>query len=465
MSETEGSTVPKHGIWGWMFFDWAQQPFHTLIVTFVFAPYFAASVAPDAARGQELWGYATGIGGLMIALSSPVLGAIADASGPRKPWIVVFSVIGVAATAALWFAMPGAENLAPVLVAVALAVFGMEFAAVFNNAMMPDLVPRSQLGRLSGSAWGLGYLGGLIALVLVLGFMSASPETGRTLLGLEPIFGLDPLAHEGDRAAGPLTAIWYVIFVLPMFLFTPDVPRRASSRGAVRRGISELGRTLKRLPGERSYLSYLVSSMFYRDALNALYAFGGIYAAGVLGWTIVQIGLFGILANITGAAGAWIGGRLDQAYGPKTVVTVTILILTFCCLLVISTTPSEVLFVTVGTQGAASSLPDITFYVAGALIGAAGGAIQAASRTLLVDQVPREKVTEAFGLYALSGKATTFIGPFAIAVTTGLLGSEALGLAPQDAQRIGVSPIIVLFAIGLVLLPLVRSRQGEAVAP
>jgi len=442
-----------------MLFDWAQQPFHTLIITFVFAPYFAAAVAPDAARGQELWGYATGTGGLLIAFSSPVLGAIADASGPRKPWVLFFSVIGVVATAALWFALPGAENLTPILIAVALAVFGMEYAAVFNNAMMPDLVPRAELGRLSGSAWGLGYVGGLVSLVLVLGFMSASPETGRTLLGFEPILGLDAAAHEGDRAAGPLTALWYVLFVLPMFLFTPDVARRPSAGGAVQRGLVELGRTLRQLPQNRSYLSFLLSSMFYRDALNALYAFGGIYAAGVLGWSIVQIGVFGILANITGALGAWSGGRIDQAYGPKVVVSATILILTLCCLLVISTTPTEVLFVTVAAQGADTSLPDIAFYVAGALIGAAGGAIQAASRTLLVDQVPREKAAEAFGLYALSGKATTFIGPFTIALVTGLLASEALGLSPQDAQRLGVSPIIVLFAIGLVLLPFVRSRS------
>ena len=418
-------------------------------------------MAPDAARGQELWGYATGIGGLLIALSSPVLGAIADASGPRKPWIFAFSILGVIGCWALWFAVPGMENLTFVLFAIALAVFGMEFAAVFNNAMMPTLVPRSELGRLSGSAWGLGYLGGLITLVLVLGFLSASPETGRTLLGFEPLFGLDPAMREGDRSAGPLTALWYVVFVLPMFLFTPDVKRKPSVSGAVKEGLSQLGKTLRRLPGERSYFSFLMSSMFYRDALNALYAFGGIYAAGVLGWSIIQIGIFGILANITGAAGAWLGGRADQRYGPKVVVSWSILILTFCCLLVISTTQTQVLFITVADAAGGSGLPDITFYLAGALIGAAGGAIQAASRTLLVDQVDRDKVTEAFGLYALSGKATTFIGPLAIAFATAFFAQEAFGLSTQEAQRLGVTPIIVLFMIGLVLLPMVKSRQYE----
>lgn len=457
----ETPRVSRRGIWGWMFFDWAQQPFHTLIITFVFAPYFTSAVAPDPARGQELWGYATGIGGLLIAFSSPVLGAIADASGPRKPWIAFFSILGVAGCWMLWFATPGTENLAPVLFAVALGVFGMEFAAVFNNAMMPTLVPRSELGRLSGSAWGLGYVGGLIALVFILGFLAGQPDTGKTLLGMKPLFGLDAAAREGDRASGPLTAIWYVVFVLPMFLFTPDVMRKPSIAGAVRSGLSRLRGTLRRLPGERSYFSFLISSMLYRDALNALYAFGGIYAAGVLGWTIVQIGIFGILANITGALGAWIGGLADQRFGPKLVVTVTGLVLAACCLLVISTTQTEILFVTVAPTGAESSLPDIVFYIAGALIGAAGGAIQAASRTLLVDQVDKDRVTEAFGLYALSGKATTFIGPLTIAMVTGIVASDAFNLTTQDAQRIGVTPIIVLFVTGLALLPMVRSRQSE----
>jgi UMF1 family MFS transporter len=455
---TGETRASKKAIWSWMLFDWAQQPFHTLIITFVFAPYFAAHVASNSAEGQELWGYATGIGGLLIALSSPVLGAIADASGPRKPWIVGFSILGIIGCWMLWYATPGMEDLTWVLFWIALAVFGMEFAAVFNNAMMPTLVPRSELGRLSGSSWGLGYVGGLITLVVVLGFLAASEATGRTMLGFAPLFGLDPVSHEGDRASGPFTAVWYLVFALPMLFFTPDVMRRASA-GAVRRGLERLWATIRGLPRERSYFSFLMGSMFYRDALNALYTFGGIYAAGVLGWTIIQIGIFGILANITGAIGAWLGGRADQRFGPKTVVAWSAVLLTLCCIIVISTTQTEVLFITVAAAGTESGLPDITFYVAGALIGAAGGSLQAASRTLLVDQVERDRVTEAFGLYALSGKATTFIGPLSIAFATAFFASEAFGLSPQDAQRLGVTPIIVLFLIGLVLLPWVKSRK------
>ncbi len=452
--------APKISIRSWIMFDWAAQPFHTLIITFVFAPYFVSSVASNPAEGQAMWGWYVGIGGILIAITAPILGAMADATGPRKPWIALFSLIGVVGCSLLWFAVPGMDNMNLVAIAVIMGLIGMEFAAIFNNAMMPDLVPRSDLGRLSGSAWAVGYIGGLISLIVVLGFFAAQPS-GKTMIGMEPLFGFDAAMHEGDRAAGPFTAIWYMIFVIPLFLFTPDTPRRAAITGAISKGLSELWQTIRKLPSQRSYFSFLLSSMFYRDALNGLYAFGGIYAAGVLGWTITQIGLFGILANITGAIGAWFGGRMDQRFGPRVVVSVSIMLLTLCSILIISTTKTDILFMQVAAAGSASSMSDIVFYAAGAVIGASGGALQAASRTLLVDQVDRGRVTEAFGLYALSGKATSFLAPLLIAMVTAYFAREAIGLSSVDAQRIGVSPVIALFLIGLILLPFVKSRYDR----
>lgn len=353
----------RKGIFGWMMFDWAAQPFHTLIITFVFAPYFVSQVAETPVKGQEIWGYATGLGGLAIAFMAPILGAIADTTGPRKPWILFFSILGIIGCWLLWFSPPGSANISLIIFALILALIGMEFAAVFNNAMMPDLVPRSRLGRLSGSAWALGYVGGIISLIIVLGFMAGEPSTGKTLLGIVPLFGLDSATYEGSRASGPLTAIWFLIFVLPMFLFTPDIPRRVSAKGAVVRGLRNLGQTLRSLPGQKSYFSYLISSMLYRDGLNALYAFGGIYAAGVLGWSITQIGVFGILAALTGVIGAYFGGQIDDRLGPKKVVSTSIVVLAACCIVIVSTSPNEVLFMTVGSADAASSLPDIVFYI------------------------------------------------------------------------------------------------------
>lgn len=442
----------KKGIWGWMLFDWAAQPFHTLILTFIFAPYFAAQVAPNATIGQTWWGYAIGLGGIMIAFLSPILGAIADATGPRKPWIFAFAILAVLGSYALWYVVPGASGSIVFwgLVAFVVALAGFEFAAVFNNAMMPDLVPREELGRLSGNAWGLGYVGGLICLIAMLALMVADPESGTTMVGLSPILGLDPDAREGERASGILTAIWFALFIIPLFLFTPDTTKPTKVAGAVRNGLKELGQTLKNLPKTPSLFAFLGSSMLYRDALNGLYAFGGIYAAGVLKWTITSIGIFGILAAAAGAIGAWVGGKMDDRFGPKAVVVVSLVMLIIASVLIVSTDQTHVLWMQVGTPEALSSLPDNMFYGAGGLIGAAGGAVQAASRTLLVDQSDPERMTEAFGLYALSGKATSFIAPLSIAFMT----------AAFDSQRIGITPIIALFVLGLVLLPYVRGRKA-----
>src|SRR5580693_2709767 len=211
LTEGRGADVqrdypPRSAVISWIFFDWAAQPYFTLITTFVFAPYFATHVASDPAEGQALWGLATAAAGLMIALMSPVLGAITDASGRRKPWIAAFGAMLVIGASLMWFGRPGDEAGIPaLLIAYCLATIGVEFATVFNNAMMPTLVPPDRIGRLSGTGWATGYIGGILSLILVLGFLAANPDTGRSLFGLKPLFGLDPASHQGDRISGPLT--------------------------------------------------------------------------------------------------------------------------------------------------------------------------------------------------------------------------------------------------------------------
>src|SRR5258708_33634312 len=256
-SEAIGGEIPQHyarrsAVVRWIFFDWAAQPYFTLITTFVFAPYFASFVAPDPASGQALWGFATAAAGLMIALMSPVLGAIADASGRRKPWIAGFGALLVIGSCLMWIGKPGDPSIIPaLLLAYSIASVGAEFATVFNNAMMPTLVPPNQMGRLSGTGWATGYVGGIISLILVLGFLAASPETGRTLFGFVPLFGLDPVTHQGDRITGSLTGISFIIFVLPMVLLTPDYPAKRPLRAALREGLTGLRRTLGELPKQK----------------------------------------------------------------------------------------------------------------------------------------------------------------------------------------------------------------------
>src|SRR3979490_31786 len=244
-----------------IFFDWAAQPYFTLITTFVFAPYFATHVASNPASGQALWGFATAAAGLVIALLSPVLGAIADASGRRKPWIAGFGALLVIGSCLMWIGKPGDPSIIPaLLLAYAIASVGAEFATVFNNAMMPTLVPPDKIGRLSGTGWATGYVGGIISLILVLGFLAASPETRRTFFGFLPLFGLDPVTHQGDRITGPLTGIWFIIFVLPMFFLTPDYPAKLPVGEALREGLIDLKQTLGELPKRKSLAAFLLAN-------------------------------------------------------------------------------------------------------------------------------------------------------------------------------------------------------------
>ncbi|WP_315836585.1 MFS transporter [Bradyrhizobium prioriisuperbiae] len=443
---------PRSAVIGWIFFDWAAQPYFTLITTFVFAPYFATHVAADPATGQAMWGYATASAGLIIALMSPVLGAIADASGRRKPWIAAFGALLVIGASLLWIGRPGDQAvILPLLIAFGIATIGVEFATVFNNAMMPTLVPPERIGRLSGTGWATGYIGGIFSLILVLGFLAANPENGRTLFGFTPLFGLDPVTHEGDRITGPLTGLWFIIFVLPMFLLTPDYKAKLPVRTAVRQGLRELRETLASLPGNRQMATFLIANMVYTDALVALFAFGGIYAAGTFGWHTIQIGLFGILLAISGTFGAFIGGKLDDRLGPKKVIAGSMLILLLAIIFILSIDRDRLFFVIavappVAGNGLFGAPAEKAYVVLGALIGMAAGPLQAASRTLLIRLAPHDRITQYFGLFALSGKVTSFMAPLAVSLVTGYTMS----------QKAGMAVLIVFFTAGLVLLARVR---------
>ena len=437
----------RRRIWGWMMFDWASQPYATLLLTFIFAPYFA-DVVGDPVRAQTLWGAMLGITGACIALLAPVLGAVADTSGRRTPWIVAFSVVYATAAFALWWAVPGADSVLWVLVVFGAGLWAMEFATVFTNAMLPDLGAREDIGRISGTGMAWGYVGGVLSLILVLLFF-AENEGGTTLLGEPPILGLDPAEREGTRSVGPFTAIWYLVFMVPFFVWVRETGG-AQVRPRVVQGLLDLADTLRRLPSSPSLGAYLASSMLYRDALTGMYTFGGIYATGVLGWSVIDTGIFGIVAAISAAVFCWVGGRADSAFGPKPVIVAGIVVLILAGIVAIATSRTGVLGIAVTEE---SRLPDAVFYLVGMAIGAAGGMVQAASRTMLVRQADATRMTEAFGLYALAGKATAFLAPTSIAIVTDATGS----------QRAGITPLIVLFLIGLVLLVWVKPDGERAV--
>ena len=443
---------PRSAVIGWILFDWAAQPYFTLITTFIFAPYFATHVASDPASGQSLWGFATAAAGIVIALLSPVLGAIADASGRRKPWIAAFGVLLVVGSSIMWIGKPSdASVIPPLLIAFGVATIGVEFATVFNNAMMPSLVPPEKIGRLSGTGWATGYIGGIISLILVLGFLAASPETGRTLFGFTPLFGLDPVTHQGDRITGPLTGIWFVIFVLPMFLLTPDFPAKLPVREALRAGLAELRGTLAELPSQRSMAAFLLANMIYTDGLISLFAFGGIYAAGTFGWQTIQIGTFGILLAVAGTFGAWLGGRLDDKLGPKRVIAGSMLVLLLAIIAILLVDRDSILFIKVAPPlpggGLFAAPAEKAYLVIGCMIGAVGGPLQAASRTLLIRMAPKDRIAQYFGLFALTGKVTSFTGPLLVGLVT----------AATASQKAGMSVLVLFFLAGLALL----ARVGD----
>jgi len=444
--------APRSAIIGWLLFDWAAQPYFTLITTFVFAPYFATYVAPNPVVGQSMWGYAAASAGLVIALLSPVFGAIADAAGRRKPWIAAFGLLLMIGTALLWLGTPGGDPgvVMLVLIAYAIATVGVEFATVFNNAMMPALVPPERMGRLSGTGWAIGYVGGILSLVVVLGFLAGDPKSGRTLFGLAPLFGLDPATHEGTRISGPLTALWFLLFVTPMFLFTPDLTAKRPAAAAVREGFAELRETLLRLPQNKMLMTFLIANMIYMDGLVSLFAFGGIYAASTFGWHTIQIGTFGLILAIAGTFGAWLGGKLDDRIGPKKVIAASLVALLIALAAILMIDRDSILFVKVAPPvdggplfGAAA---EQAYLVIGCVLGFVAGPLQAASRTLLIRLAPIDRITQHFGLFALTGKMTSFVGPLAVASVT----------AATMNQKSGMVILISFFLIGLGLLLRVR---------
>ncbi|MEI4493992.1 MFS transporter [Mameliella alba] len=447
----------RQRIWGWMFFDWAQQPYATLGLTFIFSPYFAAvaaeyfmnqgaEAASAKANAQSLWSSAQTVAGLVIAFSAPLLGAWADATGRKRPWFWLFTVIAILSAFTLWQLQPNGSGLY-----IALAMFWIGFVASesafnLNNAILPSLGTQEEVGRISGTATAFGYWGGVLSLFIMLLFF-AENESGTTLIGLSPPFGLDAESREGTRFVGPFIGLWFAIFLIPFFAWNHDDPLERKKPESVRKVLADLWQTILRVSRRKSCRSFLLSSLFYRDALTALYAYGGIYATLVLDWQVIQVGVFGIIAAIAAAVLSWVGGLADQRFGPKPVIRtcIWVLILVGCVIVGMS---RESLFGMPLAEG--SLVPDIIFYICGAIIGGTGGALYSASRSMMVRHCDPARPAEGFGLFALAGKATAFLAPALITLFTYVTQSNQLGFLP----------VIGLFLIGLVLLAWVHP-QGE----
>lgn len=436
----------RRGIWSWMLFDWAAQPFFTVVTTFIFGPYFVARLTEDPISAQAAWSNMATISSIIIAILSPVLGSIADQSGARKPWIASFAVVKIASLLMLWFAAPGSPLILPITFMI-LASIAAEFSIVFNDSMMPRLVSRDEVGKISNIAWGLGYLGGMIVLIAVVTLLAANPETGLTLIGIPPLFGLDPALGEDARVTGPLAALWYLVFILPMFLFTPDAKKGMPLKAAVRSGFTELGSTLRELKQRPGISKFLIARMLYQDGVNGLLILGGTFAAGMFGWVTIEIGIYGIILNVVAIFSCIAAGLLDRAFGSKTVIAISLTLLLIATIGIVSTRPESILFGLIplseidsgGWFGTAAEKAYILF---GLLIGIAFGPVQASSRSYLARSISLSEAGRYFGLYALSGRATSFLATLSFSIVTYASGSAHLGMAM----------LTVFLAAGLFLL-------------
>ena len=416
MSRPPGRPHGLRSLLAWCLFDWANSPMPTVVITFVFAAYFARGIVGNEVEGTALWSWALAASAIMIAVCAPVLGAIADAGGPRKPWILGFSTLTVIAAALLWFAAPDQSWTYYALFMVVLVNLGFELGTVFYNAMLPDLASGRRVGRISGWAWSVGYFGGLACLILVLvGLIQAEP----------PPFGLSEKDAEDVRAAMPLLSIWFVVFGWPMFVFTADRPASGlTKRQAVRHGLRRLKTTLANIRQHRTIVRFLIARLFYIDGLNTLFGLGGVYAATAFSMSEAEVIKFAIALNVTAGLGAMGFAWIDDLLGAKFTINVSI-----AALAVLGT--------------AILLVHDVTwFWVLGMAIGVFIGPTQSASRSMMARLSPPDLTGEMFGLFALSGRVTAFLGPL-------LVGAVAI-LA--DSQRIGMAVIIFFFLIGLALM-------------
>ncbi len=449
------TVVAKRGIWGWVMFDWAAQPFFTVVTTFVFGPYFVARLTDDPISAQATWSNMATVSSIIIALFSPILGSIADQSGARKPWIAFFAAIKIVSLLFLWFAAPGSPIILPIICMI-FASIAAEFSIVFNDSMMPRLTNPQNVGRISNLAWGLGYLGGMVVLIAVVTLLAANPQTGLTIAGIKPLFGLDPATGEDARITGPIATIWYLLFILPMFLLTPDADRGLPFGAAIRSGLAELKTTLRELRDRPVLLRFLIARMLYQDGVNGVLILGGVFAAGMFGWATMEIGLFGILLNVVAIVGCFAAGRVDQKLGSRITILISLVLLLIATVGIVSTEKASTLFgwiqlSTADNGGIFATGAEKAYLLYGILIGLAFGPVQASSRSYLARNITIAEAGRYFGIYALSGRATSFMATLSFSIATYLSGSAHIGMAT----------LIVFLGLGFVLLLRVPERAAN----
>lgn len=408
----------------WCIYGWASDAFPVLITTFIFSTYFIDHVAANKIIGTYQWANASAIAGLFIALGGPLFGALADEGGNHKAWLALFTYGCILCTGFLWFSYPSPQSVPLALTLFIIATICLEIALIFYNSFLLFLAPQEYFGRISGWGWGMGYFGGILSLALIF-----------EISVLHPLPWLNTAAFEQIRIVGPFAACWFALFSLPLFLCVPNTPPRSQSLGnTVSAGLRTLRTTLKMLFQEKNILLFLIARMIYNDGLNTLFAFGGIFAAGTFHFSFTEILIFGITLNTLAGLGSVILAWVDDWLGSKLTILVSLCLLSFFSLLLLL------------------SEQRVWFWLTACGLCIFVGPVQAASRSLMARLTPPGKSSELFGLYALTGRITAFLGPW-------ILGLVTLHF---QSQRAGMATILAFFFIGWLLLCPVRiANSGQ----
>jgi len=442
-------------------FDFARNPYVLLITIYLFGPYFTNVLMRDPVHGQAVWGDIQGYAGVTIALLAPFLGAVADAGGRRKPWIIFFAAIMAAACASLWFAKADGSGLSILTLGLLLGATAVayEFASVFYNALLPAIAPHERVASLSGLSLALGNLSSVLLLVFML---IAFVLPGHVPWALaHPLFGINQSTHEPERLTGPLSALCIVSFTLPLLLWTPDSPSsRVSWVEASVGGVLSVIRTVKSLDHYRNVAIYLLARLFFNDGMTALLIFSGVFAAGIFHWGALEMTAYGIMASIFAVFGGFFGGWLDTHLGSKRAIFVSVGGTLFFGLLLISMGPDRIFWFIPYDPHAApvhnfpmfNTWPEMIYLGMVDLSAVCVSASYANARTMMARIAPVKRITEFFGLYSLSGQSTSFLATLSVGWATALTHS----------QRGGFLVIFLFLGVGLIGMIWVKEERAKS---
>ena len=396
--------LKKQNIFAWSLYDFANQPFSTIIVTFVYSTFFVEFIAPNDKVGTSMWTNSIAICAIIVSIVSPLIGAVADTSNIRKKLIILFTCLCSLFTMLLYFPQEGDYFFA--LLFFIIANISFELCSVLYNSYLLNISNNDNIGSISGFAWGLGYIGGIISLLLC--FL---------------LFDFDESIDV--RRVNILVGIWFLIFSFP-FLVKINSPNIKLHKYFIKDSFNSIITTFKNISNHKIILKFLIARLFYNDALVTIFTLGGIYAVGTLGFTLDEVIILGIVLNVAAGIGSFFFGYFEDRFGFKKIINLSLLVLIFSTLLAFIAP-----FI---------SYSKLIFWISGVLIGLMVGPNQSTSRSIMARLTPDSKKNQFFGFYALAGKATSFIGPFLFGIITLMYN-----------QQIALLIVVILFLVGFIL--------------